>query len=209
MKHLKSMSLALAVAAVVAGAAIAAPQSTQGTRAKIASNGDGAIDRAEAAAHPRLAEHFDRLDTNRDGRIDRSERPKHRGGKDGRGRGGIGDIVKLDTDKDGRISRAEAADSRLAQRFDALDANRDGYVVRREMEAGMQRLKAERTARHRQQATERFQQADRNRDGRLTRDEVGQAMPRLVEAFAYLDDNRDGFLSADEIRSTRGGPRGR
>jgi len=36
-------------------------------------DGDGLISRDEAAAMPRMAEHFDRLDANTDGRVSREE----------------------------------------------------------------------------------------------------------------------------------------
>lgn len=173
-------------------------------RAKPDANGDGAIDRAEAAAHPKLATHFDRLDANRDGRLTANERPRHRRG----GHHGPGGIERLDTDRDGRISRAEF-DARVATRgrdasrapdFAAIDANRDGYLVRAEVRAHHERLRPQREAERKARFEQRFVDADVNRDGRLNRVEVDEKMPRLAARFAWLDENRDGFLSRAELQ---------
>ena len=104
-----------------------------GGMAMLDANKDGVIDRAEAAKFPKFAQRFDQLDKNRDGRIDASERPQ----RAGRG----GGMAKIDKNGDGRISRNEAAGSPFAQRFDQLDANRDGYVTREEMRASFQKMR--------------------------------------------------------------------
>lgn len=202
MKQSTTLILAAALATGLAGVAAAAPQGPA-VRASIDADGDGVITRAEAAARPRLAEHFDRLDADGDGRLERGERPM-RGKGHGRHGGGLQRIVALDANGDGRIARVEASRGPLARHFDRLDANRDGYLVRGELEAGMERMRAERRGQREQKMREKFAQADRNRDGRLARDEVTQAMPRLERAFAFLDGDRDGFLSPQEIRFGQG-----
>lgn len=201
---------AMTAAALFAGAAtavFAAPQETgagdaQRPRAKIDANGDGVITREEAAKFPRLAEHFDDLDKNHDGKLDASERPQRRGGREHGGRhGGAGGAARLDTDGDGRISQAEAAKSpRLAKDFAAIDANKDGYVVRSELRSYFERERPKREAEHAKRFDDKFAEADLNRDGKLSKIEVQEKMPRLAAQFAFLDENRDGFLSKTELK---------
>jgi Ca2+-binding EF-hand superfamily protein len=121
-----------------------------------------------------------------------------------RGRHGH-DIVQLDADQDGRIARAElAGDSRrgkwLATQFDAIDANRDGYLVRTELQAWREAHRAERMQQRGERHGQRFAEADLNRDGKLSKVEVSEKLPRMADRFAWLDDNRDGYLSREEMR---------
>lgn len=176
------------------------------------SNGDGAIDRAEAAAHPKLAERFDRLDRNHDGRLGADERP-HRGMDRRHGKHG-GGLARLDADRDGRISRAEFAAARAGHGakhasghglrepvdFAGVDANRDGYLVRAELRAYHERMRPQREAQRQARFDARFDAADLDRDGRLDRVEVSEKMPGLAARFEWLDENRDGSLSREELR---------
>lgn len=161
--------LAVLLSTGVAGLAVAAdpPAPTQApARVKLDTNGDGVIDRAEAAKAPRLAEQFDTLDKNKDGKLSGDERPRWHGKRHGRGPGGHGErLAKLDTNKDGRISREEAkADPRLAARFDTMDVNKDGYLDKADRELGMK-----------QHRDAWFAAADTNKDGQLSKAEFDAA----------------------------------
>ncbi len=226
-KTLLTAALFAAVAATAAAAAAAAaPQDGNGesrpVRISPDANGDGSIDKAEAAKHPRLAAEFDELDKNRDGRLTADKRPQWKRGGHGRHGGRHGGIARLDKDGDGRISRAEfdagkaEREARMAGKtgggaqrprhafdFAAADANRDGYLVRGEMRAYHERMRPQRDAEFARRAAERFAAADINKDGRLSRLEVGEKMPRMAQSFAWMDENRDGFLSEQEMRPQR------
>lgn len=121
--------------------------------ARIDANGDGTIDRSEAAKMPKFAERFDSFDKNKDGRISADERPQ-RGMHGGKGRHGArGErMAQLDTNKDGRFSRTElAGKERALQNFAAADANRDGFLTREEMAAHHQAHRGEHGAQPSQQ----------------------------------------------------------
>ncbi len=160
--------LALLLSTGAAGLAVAADAPTPAdppARAKLDTNGDGFIDRTEAAKAPRLAAQFDTLDKNKDGKLARDERPQWHG-KRHCGPGGRGGMkAKLDTNKDGRISREEAkADPRLAARFDTMDVNKDGYLDKADRELGMK-----------QHRDAWFAAADTNKDGQLSKAEFDAA----------------------------------
>lgn len=72
---------------------------------------------------------------------------------------------KLDQDSDGRISKAEAATApKFAERFDTMDANKDGFVDRADREAAMK-----------QHRDAWFRSADANNDGSLSKAEFEAA----------------------------------
>ncbi|SOD57610.1 EF hand [Pseudoxanthomonas wuyuanensis] len=214
----KTLLMMAVLTALGAGSAIAATTpDTAGKRAeriKLDANGDGFIDRAEAAAHPRLAAMFDELDKNKDGKLSADERPQrdgrwgHKGHRGHDGHAGMRgpDFTRgnLDTDKDGRISRAEAAaDEKFAGRFDAMDLNKDGFVDR-----------ADHEARAKQRHDQWFAAADTDKDGKLSRaefdaahgkrrDEARQRMQAgAAERFAAMDSNKDGKISRDEAKGS-------
>jgi Ca2+-binding EF-hand superfamily protein len=123
--------------------AMAAPDATGGPGAmadrikKADTNGDGMISREEAKALPRIAAHFDEIDANHDGQITADELRAYHQKQGGEGMKHSGAMFKkLDADGDGRISRAEAqAAPRLAEHFDEIDANKDGFITMDEMKA--------------------------------------------------------------------------
>lgn len=91
-----------------------------------------------------------------------------------------------DADHDGFIDRTEAqALPPIAKRFDELDANGDG------------KLTAEET---RKSAQDRLRAADANQDGFIDRAEAEASLPRVAKAFDRLDANADGKLSVEEVQ---------
>lgn len=155
-KPIAGLALGLAIAGTAAFAIAQTPPPGGGQpgarHATIDANGDGVIDRSEAAKAPRLAENFDKLDANKDGRIGADERPQHGGRQGGmhggmpggKGRGGER-MAQLDKNGDGRFSRDElAGHERALQNFTAIDANKDGFLTRDEMKAHHQAARGER-----------------------------------------------------------------
>jgi Ca2+-binding EF-hand superfamily protein len=192
------LALGLLGGAATAATPVTSTPTTRPQRVELDVNGDGAIDRSEAAKSPRFAEHFDRIDKNHDGRISADERPQR--GKHGRGKGRHGDIAALDSNGDGRLAREElAGKGRFEENFAAIDANRDGYLVRSELRAYHDKQRPLRQAEHAKRMDAEFAGADLNRDGKLSRVEVDGKMPRAAKGFAWMDDNKDGFLSRTEM----------
>ncbi len=135
-----------------------------------------AFAQARQAAPDRTTQRV-QLDVNKDGKLSADERSQMRGGHHrGAMGGGHGRMMALDTDKDGRISRTEAmaGKARVADHFDKMDINKDGYLDRADMQARMT-----------QQRAEFFKGADANRDGRITRDEF------IVEQGARSAERRE------------------
>lgn len=191
----------VAIAAAPASNPAAAAKSQH---ARIDANGDGVIERKEAAQSPRLAEHFDQIDKNHDGRITADERPKHGEKHGGSGRGRHEGMAALDIDGDGRLSREELGrHPKFGEKFAAMDANRDGYLIRSELRQYRDKQRPQREAERAKRFAAQFDAADLNRDGKLSRVEVDGKLPRVAKGFAWMDENKDGFLSRSELQSSR------
>ena len=87
--------------------------------------------------------------------------------------------------------------------FDAIDANKDGYIVRSEVAAHQERMRTQMREAGEKRFAEAFAAADLNKDGKLSRVEVDEKIPRLSKRFAWMDDNRDGFLDRAELEAGR------
>jgi EF hand len=203
MKSALIIALGLGFAGVATPAFAQSPPATgQHTRhARLDTNGDGVIDRSEAAKAPKFAEHFDKFDTDKDGRITADERPQRgmHGGRHERG----GAMAKLDANADGVIDRSEAAKApKFAEHFDKLDANKDGRITSDERPQRGGRREGGKGARG-----ERMAQLDTNGDGRFSRDELA-GRERALQNFTAIDVDKDGFVTREEMKAHHQAHRG-
>ncbi len=93
-------------------------------------------------------------------------------------------LAKFDRDGNGSVTRDEMRTTAV-ERFEKMDANKDGRLTLDEIQAA-----------HQARAAARFAEKDTNKDGKLSRSEVPK-MPD--EVFARLDTNKDGSLTPDEL----------
>jgi Ca2+-binding EF-hand superfamily protein len=118
------------------------------------------------------------------------------GGKADRGAAMHERLKAADTNGDGMISRAEAAAlPRINQRFDQIDANKDGQVTAEELHAFHAAH-----AKHRGAAM--FKHLDKDGDGRISKAEATGT--RFAERFDQADANKDGFVTTEEMKAARG-----
>ena len=127
-------------------------------------------------------EGFKGLDHDRDGRIDRSEWHYD-----------LESFRRADRNRDGVLSRNEFLNADLntdddrEDRFDYLDANRNGRIERSEWHG----------------TRDAFTWLDRNNDGTLSRTEVVGEEQAEPDLFASLDMNRDERITQDEWHWSR------
>ena len=179
-------------------------------------NKDGHLSKDELP--PRLAQAFDKADTNGDGKLDRKEVAemlkvlRQRAGVETKAaapetktpatnpeleRFVTAQLERLDTNKDGKISKAEARGP-LADNFDRLDENKDGFLDRDELRKAAARFIAQRGALGGAGPnTPDFDALDRDADGRLTREELKGTS--LADKFDQIDTNKDGKIDRKEF----------
>jgi Ca2+-binding EF-hand superfamily protein len=105
-------------------------------------------------------------------------------------------LKAADTNADGLISRSEAAAlPRLADRFDEIDANKDGQVSFEELRASR--------GHHRHGGY--LKRMDTDGDGKVSR---AEALSAAEAAFARADANADGFVTKEEMRAAHKAHRG-
>ena len=136
---------------------------------------------------------FDRMDENGDGYVDPSEiETMMQRAFSRRGRGAW---MQRDADSDGKLSMDEVP-PRLQERFEQLDADRDGFLDEQELAAMRGRM----GGRGGGERAARMIRADTDGGGKISREE---APPQLRQRFDAMDSDGDGFLTPDEIRAGR------
>ena len=199
--HILALAIAAALASTFAVAQTATPATGVKAAQRIDANGDGVIDRAEAAKAPRLAAKFDQLDTDKDGRISRTEANAGNAGFAAR-------FTEMDANKDGYLDRSDRELRMTRERaafFAGADANRDGRLSRDEFAVEQGARGAERRA----QFAQRAEAAGKTPKARPVPTEAEQ-LQRAGKAFDRMDANKDGTLTRaefDAARSLRGGDR--
>lgn len=103
------------------------------------------------------------------------------------GNGAAERFNQLDANKDGKVTLAELTQSKEGW-LSEVDGNKDGVATAAEIEQSHEARRAERVARM-------FEKKDTNKDGRLTKEE--SRMPERW--FALSDANKDGALTAAEL----------
>jgi hypothetical protein len=100
-------------------------------------------------------------------------------------------FASADANGDGLVSKVEFLAARDA-RFDVLDTNRDGFLVRDEMAAAAPGLRG------RMMLPVMFPQFDGNGDGKVSRQEFSAAP---APGFDMADANGDGMVSPAEAKA--------
>lgn len=121
---------------------------------------------------------------------------------------------RLDQDGNGTLSREEAkAHPRMANDFDAIDANKDGQVSDAEYRDHAKARWEQHREKAQTQMKARLEKADANHDGVLSREEAN-ASPRLAKHFDEIDADKNSQVSTQEIadymkshRAHKGGKR--
>jgi Ca2+-binding EF-hand superfamily protein len=100
---------------------------------------DGTLDKEEAKAMPRIAKNFDAIDTDKDGTISMDEiKASMMHARKSMHEKGEAAFKKADGDHDGTLDKEEAkAMPRVAENFDAIDADKDGTVSMEEIHTFM------------------------------------------------------------------------
>ena len=108
-------------------------------------------------------------------------------------------LKAADTNADGLISKSEAAAlPRIAERFDQIDANRDGQVSFEELRA----FHASHRGGH---GKKMLHMVDADKDGKVSK---AEALAAAAARFDRADANKDGFLTEEELKAARHGHRG-
>jgi Ca2+-binding EF-hand superfamily protein len=179
-------------------------------------NGDGKLSKDELPAV--LGKAFDAADKNGDGKLDRAgvaamqtllrnvftagDQPKTPPPTAKELDKIIDGLLKqFDTNGDGKISRKEVTGPLVADNFDRLDLNKDGFLDRKELRALAERIQANQKGPAPKAGfggpLYDFDALDKNADGRLTKEEL-KGTP-LYARFAEIDTDKSGQIDRREF----------
>jgi Ca2+-binding EF-hand superfamily protein len=109
-------------------------------------------------------------------------------------------MAAVDADSDGVVTRDEAkAQPWLADKFDSVDANKDGRLDKSELDAMRDAHRAEMQAR----GEERWKAVDTDGNGSVSRAEAEASTSWVAGQFDKLDADKDGQLTRDEMKAAR------
>ncbi len=171
---------------------------------------DGKLSKDELP--PFLAKGFAQADRNGDGKLDREEVAAwlvvlRKVMAAGPGQGSLGktpdevvdNLLRLmDANKDGKISRDEAK-GKIAENFDKIDLNKDGFLDRKELRIVAERVLKAQAGVPTGAAPYDFDSLDKNADGRLTPDEL-KGTP-WADRFAEIDTDGNGTIDRREFEA--------
>ncbi len=118
----------------------------------------------------------------------------------GEGKHGNHLLKRWDSNGDKVITREEAqaaAAENVGERFDSMDANKDGTITQDELD----QLREQRRTAMKERMEQRFKDADKNSDGALSKEEAQASMPRLVRHYDSVDQDKNGLVTTEELKA--------
>lgn len=109
-------------------------------------------------------------------------------------------ISRFDTNDDGKISEKEteqAKRGRLAEDFQLVDSNEDGFIDLEELKLFLENNKPQNIS-----PEKVMKRADKDKDGLLTEEELSpKKYNRLLKQFKRIDSNEDEKLTLEELKA--------
>ncbi len=103
--------------------------------------------------------------------------------------------MKMDKDNDGKISSGEAQ-GKIKKGFDKIDANKDGFITKDELEKMKESIKE----RKKNKNKKNIEKMDKDNDGKIS---SGEAQGKIKKSFDKIDANKDGYITKDELEKIK------
>jgi Ca2+-binding EF-hand superfamily protein len=91
-----------------------------------------------------------------------------------------------------KIQTRTEVQAKVAEHFNRVDANRDGFITKAEADAAAQAFGGKRAEHRAERGEQAFERIDSNRDGSVTRAEWDSAQAQRKQRVAARDHNGDG-----------------